>query len=107
MENQKIGLLFEGDINISPLERERVQNEIRKIGTMLTFKVFTSEEGWMAKCNEVGGIIAGGANASPSDSEIKSQIRESIYSAFNVETEENPYFSFQNVDDGATSSVIQ
>ena len=98
MENQKIAMLFEGDINVSPAERTRLENELKKITGMLTFNVIKSEDGWMAKCNEVPGIIAGSSNSNPTDSEIKSQIRESIYSAFNVETEDNFYFSFQSVD---------
>lgn len=95
MENQKIGLIFEGETNVSQAEKERVQAELKKIGKMLSFKVYKDEAGWMAQCAEVEGIIAGGANSNPTESEIRSQIRESIYAAFSVEAEENPLFSFE------------
>ena len=95
MENQqKIGLIFEGDVNIALHERERVESELRKLGNVLSFKVLKNEDGWMAQCAEVEGIIAGGLNPNPSDSEIRSQIRESIYAAFSVETQESPVPSF-------------
>ncbi|MCR4334246.1 MAG: hypothetical protein NUV47_00750 [Patescibacteria group bacterium] len=105
MENQKIGLIFEGDTNISPSERVRVENELRKIGKMLTFKFLKNENGWMAECNEIDGVIAGGTNTNPTDSEIKSQIRESIYAAFSVEIEETPFFSFQEFKQQETPAI--
>jgi hypothetical protein len=103
MGNSKIGLIFAGDKNISPAGRIKVEDELRKIGKMLTFKIFKSEDGWMAQCNEIKGIIAGGKNTQPADSEIESQIRESIFSAFNVEVEEVSYFTYQ---EESTSTVV-
>lgn len=105
MENQKIGLIFDGDNNISPIERQRVEEELRKIGKMLTFKLSKDENGWMAQCNEIEGIIAGGTNTEPTDSEIKSQIRESIYSAFSVEAEETPFFSFESFKENSSDKL--
>lgn len=94
MENQKVALLFGVNSNVSLEEKARVMTELEKIGSMLTFKIKKSDDGWVGQCNEVSGIIAGGANPNPTDSEIESQIRESIFSAFNVESKESPYFTF-------------
>jgi hypothetical protein len=75
--------LFGNNPDISLDERTRVINEIQKIGK-LTFKISNDEEGWMAQCNEVGGIITGNTNPNPTNVEIESQIRDAIYAAFNV-----------------------
>lgn len=104
MENPTIASLFSGNSNISPEEKARVIGELEKIGSMLTFKIYKNEEGWTAQCNEVSAIIAGGTNANPSNSEIESQIRESIFSAFNVEAKESPYFTFTDAKNEDLSS---
>lgn len=110
MENPTIAFLFGSNSNISPEEKARVIDELEKIGSMLTFKIYKNEEGWTAQCNEVSAIIAGGTNINPSNSEIESQIRESIFSAFNVEAKESPYFTFadaKNEDLSAQSHNIK
>lgn len=100
MENQTIALIFGGNSNVSPEEKTRVINELEKLGSILTFKIYKNDDGWTAQCNEVSGIIAGGSNANPTNSEIESQIRESIFSAFNVENKESPFFTFSEVKNG-------
>lgn len=105
MENQKIAPLFEGDSNISPDERVRIANEFQKMGSMPTFKIYKNEEGWMAQCNEITGIIAGGTNPNPTEFEIVSQIREAIFAAFNVEVKESPYFSFRTTEEPSPNSL--
>ena len=96
-DKQVIALLFGNNADISLDEKARVIGELNKIGS-LTFAVNTNEEGWVAQCNELTGIIAGGTNPNPTDSEIENQIRDSIYAAFNVEVEKkkadkkSPYF---------------
>lgn len=97
IENQIIAPLFSDNVNVSLTEKERITNEISNLGRMLTFGISRSTDGWMAQCNEISGIIAGGNNNNPSNSEIESQIRESILSAFNVETKESPYFTFSEM----------
>jgi hypothetical protein len=86
MKNEKNALLFGNNPDISMDERTRVTNEIEKIGN-LTFAVNKDEEGWTAQCNEVKGIIASNTNPNPSNDEIESQIRDAIFSAFNVQLE--------------------
>lgn len=91
--------LFGNNPNISLDERVRVINEINKTGS-LTFMIEKNEEGWMAQCNEISGIITGGTNPKPSNVEIESQIREAIYAAFNVkvtEDTESPYFGYKDI----------
>ena len=85
----KLATLFGNNPDISFDERIRVVRELEKIGS-LTFAVEKDEEGWVAKCNEIEGIIAGNTNPNPSDLEIESQIREAIYVAFNVKFERKP-----------------
>jgi hypothetical protein len=95
-----IGLIFEG-VNLSSKEKERVENELNSIGKTLTFSVEKGSDGWLATCNEIPGIIAGGLNLEPTDSEIKSQIRESILATFGAEEEEPATFSYKEVSGSA------
>ncbi|MFA6341213.1 MAG: hypothetical protein WCX27_03210 [Candidatus Paceibacterota bacterium] len=99
MKKQNIANLFGNNPDISMDERLRVINEIDKIGG-LTFTISKDEEGWMAQCNEVKGIIASNTNPTPSNDEIESQIRDAIFSAFNVRFEKalnlvRPSFGFE------------
>ena len=84
--NKRFADIFGNNPNISLDERNRVIAELLKIGS-LTFKVEKNEDGWMANCLEIGGLIAGSNNPNPSDFEVESQVREAIYSAFNVKFE--------------------
>ena len=91
MEKDQINInryasVFGNNPEINLEERSRVIAELKKIGS-LTFKVEKHEDGWMASCMEVPGLIAGNTNPSPSDFEIDSQVREAIYAAFNVKFE--------------------
>jgi len=83
---ENYALLFGNNPDISLDERTRVIGEIQKIGK-LTFKINKHEEGWMAQCNEVSGIITGNTNPNPTKVEIESQIRDAIYAAFNVKVD--------------------
>ncbi len=106
MEKQNFAALFGNNTSISLDERARVINELNKIGS-LTFKISTNEDGWMANCIEVPGIICGGTNTKPTSTEIESQIRDSIYAAFSVkmkeEDKESPYFTYTK--DSADHSI--
>jgi hypothetical protein len=82
-KEKKYANLFGNNPNISLEERNRVASQLQKIGS-LTFKVHTHEDGWLAICEEVKGLIAGNTNPRPSQSEIDSEIREAIYAAFDV-----------------------
>ena len=105
MENPTYALLFGHNPDISLDERARIFNELQKIGS-LTFNITKDEEGWVAQCREVSGIIAGGTNPNPTNSEIESQVRDAIFSAFNVvdkqevgegsDFKRSPYFSYNS-----------
>lgn len=85
MEKKNINLasLFGNNPHIDLDERTRVAGELEKIGS-LNFKVSKDEEGWMAQCKELPGIITGNTNPNPKNDEIESQIRDAIYAAFNI-----------------------
>ncbi len=89
MDKKTFASVFGNNPDISLEERNRVIKELEKIGS-LTFKVEKTEEGWVAECNEIPGIIAGNTNPNPSSAEIESQVREAIYLAFNVKIEKKP-----------------
>lgn len=97
MENNKSAALFGNNPDISLDERARVIVELDKIGS-LNFEITINEDGWTAQCKEVSGIIAGGTNTNPTDSEIETQIRDAIYAAFDVKIEkkekQSPYFTY-------------
>lgn len=82
--------LFGNNADISFDERVRVITELQKIGENLTFDIYKDNEGWTAKCNEIEGIIACNTNPNPSGDEIESQIRDAIFSAFNVKFSKKP-----------------
>ena len=82
-ENLKFASLFGNNTDIDLEERTRVVRELEKIGS-LTFKITKDADGWTAQCREMAGIITGNTNPSPTDTEIESQVRDAIYSAFNV-----------------------
>ena len=79
-------LVFGDAPDITPEEKLRVVGEIQKLGK-LSFEVSKFAEGWMAECKEVPAIITGNTNPNPTKIEIESQIKEAIYSAFNVKFE--------------------
>ena len=82
-QEKKFANLFGNNPDISASERLRVVSELEKIGS-LTFKIEISEEGWVAQCNEVHGTMAANTNPTPTNAEIEAQIREAIFSAFNI-----------------------
>ncbi len=79
----KYASLFANNTDIDLEERTRVVRELEKIGS-LTFKIKKNKDGWTAQCKEVSGIITGNTNPNPTSTEIESQVRDAIYSAFNV-----------------------
>jgi hypothetical protein len=85
-KEKKYADVFGNNPNVSLEERNRVISQIQKIGS-LTFSVQRHEDGWVATCLEVEGLIAGNTNPNPSQLEIDSELREAIYSAFNVKFE--------------------
>ena len=65
-------------------------NNVRQMGLQikarggLKFQIKINEEGWMAECENLEGIITGGTNPRPSPQEIDAQIKDAIFSAFNI-----------------------
>lgn len=97
--NTTLAALFGNNTDILLDERARVIAELEKIGS-LTFDITTGEDGWVAQCKEITGILAGGTNQKPTSAEIESQIRESIYAAFDVQVTQDktsPYFTYNDV----------
>lgn len=84
-KNYKLGSLVDGKARDHEAI-EKMTKQIEQLGGMLHFTIAKDEEGWSAQCNEITGIITGGANPSPTDFEIESNIREAIFTAFHVET---------------------
>lgn len=71
---------------IKPESDRRVQNllaEIERQGN-LHFKIESHKNGWTAECENIKGIITGGANPNPTQEEIDSQIKDAIFTAFGV-----------------------
>ena len=103
-KNTMIAALFGNNPSISLDERARVAAELEKIGG-LTFNLSKDENGWVAQCDEVAGIIAGGTNPNPSPNEMESEIRSAVFSAFNVrETApepKSPYFGIRDFTNGS------
>lgn len=94
MEKKNINLasLFGNNPYIDLDERARVSRELGKIGS-LTFKVSKDEDGWMAQCKELPGIITGNTNPDPENVEIESQIRDAIYTALNIKIKKKAILS--------------
>ena len=88
-KEKKYADIFGNNPNISVKERERVVSELQKLGS-LTFSIHIHADGWMATCAEINGLIAGNTNPTPSQLEIESEIREAVYTAFNVKFESIP-----------------
>ncbi len=90
MKNEKIAQIFDGNEPENFVAVEKMEKQIKDLGGMLHFTIHKSEDGWMAKCNEVEGIITGGLNPNPEPYEIESQIREAMYTAFDVKVRVAP-----------------
>ncbi len=69
---------------------KNLSKNMRELGGILHFTIRTDLDGWMAVCNEADGIVTGGINPNPDDFEIESQIREAIYTAFDVKIKIKP-----------------
>lgn len=85
VKNYKLGSLVDGKTR-DYKAIEKMTEQIAQLGGMLHFTIYKDENGWSAQCNEVAGIITGGASPTPTDFEIESNIREAIFTAFHVET---------------------
>lgn len=72
---------------INPGNDRRVQAmkaEIERLGGKLNFTVRIYEDGWLAQCKEVTGIITGGPDVNPTDAEINDSIRDAVFSTFGI-----------------------
>ncbi|KKT39392.1 hypothetical protein A2W54_01865 [Candidatus Giovannonibacteria bacterium RIFCSPHIGHO2_02_43_13] len=71
---------------IKPESDRRVQNllaEIKRQGNFY-FKIELHKGGWTAECENVKGIITGGTNPQPTQSEVDEKIKDAIFSAFGI-----------------------
>ena len=66
---------------------EFMNSQIKEIGRdgMLHFTIKTHKKGWTAQCEEIEGIVTGNTNPNPSQDEINTNIRNAIFTAFNVQ----------------------
>jgi hypothetical protein len=74
--------------------KKSMYTQIKEIGRdgMLHFTVRINQDGWIAECEEVTGIITGGKNKNPTQEEIRISIRDAVYSAFDIQTPDtNPF----------------
>lgn len=63
-----------------------MHKQISEVGRdgMLHFIIKTNEEGWLAQCEEISGIITGGSNPNPTQEDINLSIRDAVYSTFDI-----------------------
>lgn len=72
-----------------PIEPEKdvhVRNmlvEIKRQGGF-RFQVKRNKDGWVAECENVKGIITGGSDPNATQAEIDSQIKDAIFTAFDI-----------------------
>ncbi|MCG2808823.1 MAG: hypothetical protein L6275_00555 [Candidatus Portnoybacteria bacterium] len=74
----------------NPKRNFKIQNmiiEIHRYGG-LTFNIQKHNNGWIAECSTIKGIIAGNDNPNPTQKEIDEHIKGAIFSAFDIP----PYF---------------
>jgi len=70
----------------NPRSDFRIKNmiiEIRKHGGLI-FSIKKYDEGWIAECSTIKGIIAGNSNPNPKQEEIDTYVKGAIFSAFNI-----------------------
>ncbi|MBU3942911.1 hypothetical protein KKA24_02920 [Patescibacteria group bacterium] len=80
----KLSKLFKFPLN--PEKDYRVQNMLSEAKRMGGFKfdIKKHENGWTAECINFKGIITGGQNPKPTIAEVDEQIKDAIYTAFNI-----------------------
>ena len=81
----KVGSVFDGKkLSADSREVEIMREEIAALGGILHFTIETAKDGWVAQCDEIKGIITGGASSNPTDKEIELNIRDAVHCAFNI-----------------------
>ena len=68
-------------------------SDIQRLGGSLKFIVKKTNEGWLAECENLKGIITGGANSLPTEKEMNSQIKDAVFTAFGIP----PYLCRENL----------
>ena len=85
----------------------RVQSMLAEIQSRdgLKFKVRKDEGGWTAECENLKGIMTGGTDLHPTQSEIDAQVKDAIFTAFEIP----PYFCkdeiIRNIEEPVTKLV--
>jgi hypothetical protein len=62
----------------------KMKEQVKEVGGHFTFDFIIDDEGWVARCREFDGIVAGGPNKNPSEKEIMQALIESIKTAFHI-----------------------
>ena len=83
-KDYKLANLFRKNANPDQLAVEKMMKQIQAVGGMLHFSITKEADGWSAQCDEIPGIITGGASATPTNEEIETNMREAIHAAFNL-----------------------
>lgn len=63
---------------------KQMVEQIKQKGGALHFVIKTDQNGWAAACREFPGIVTGGDETDPSQTEIYSTIIDAVKTAFNV-----------------------
>lgn len=61
----------------------RLKDDLDKHGGF-TFNIVFSDEGWLAECEEIPGIVTGSDNPKPIMEEITDMVKDAIFSAYAV-----------------------
>lgn len=70
--------------------RAKLREAFNRFGGNLTFRLTSTNEGWLAECNEIPGIFTGAPNPAPTFTEIDALVRDAIFAAFDVVPTEAP-----------------
>lgn len=63
---------------------KKMDEQIKAVGGQFTFDFKVDNDGWMARCKEFDGIIAGGTNKNPPEEEIMQSLINAIKTAFHI-----------------------
>jgi len=71
---------------LRPENDERVRDMLDRIKALggLDFEIKLHKRGWTAECTNLRGIITGGTNPKPTQEEVDDQVRDAIFSAFDI-----------------------
>ena len=81
---------FGTDTMPDPSALKNMAKELEQFSEPLYFELQRNEDGWAVQCKQIPGIIAGGQNINPADTEVINAIREAIRAVFNITVTARP-----------------